>query len=748
MAFVRMIFTADGGFNPGGCKALKIMMQGPLQLFVTEETRLQIIRVADRLLADEAFALLFKGPLEIHKDIKELISIDLQLPKNEPINCVYWRWDLLIALISPISQLDTDGNCFTIATAANILVNSPETVIKMLTEILDTGNLKFDNKNFSIHTLLEGARAHETDFLHTVSHKDISELTPFLMLRECLNVSQVTQIGLEMMSLNSSMELQFNVDSDYAKQVYLSLKQNLLQKLLIAMIQFAAINVLTKPKIETVCKDISSKETFTNKVLEYIDLFFYEEKNIDDGSNRDLHRYLEKLKKVFSESFYFVDYKNWNMKIDNGFASFDFHEKGLLLEDNEDFDNQEDYDCFMQQRRLFFYESDKLSPVDSISKFKECLWKIVSQLENQTRTRNYDFENEQICVFMESEEFEEKISKILVGLNSKDILLEADTYQSSDSLIIAQNGSTTTFLELWKPLRSCLSPVTFSAKTISSFFFQVCKLFASYSKGDNAFNANSNSWILVEDRVHLYNFYPFRFKEYWDGKTITKAQKGILKSITVDRVEKNSTFTIEKKERILTEVFGKTTVKLLYHLIHNSLNSQDFAKEAKKKLPQELHLKLDQTINRLMNEIAFNDVKANLIAILSYAGDIASTETIYDQILAKIENMAEVYPYFTPYQLAKVIHKMVIKTGSPITITVEGLENNIRELASMPAVIDIGNLNWTIGLEENPNYFYLSIKYDFVYGLIFCQRKNGNEYPLDAQNTHDILKHTVMYLPK
>lgn len=741
-AFVRMIFPADGEFNPGGCKALKKMMESPLQLHITEEMRMQVIRIADRLLADESFVEIFREPFEVHDDLKELISIDLQLPLDEPLNSIYVRWALLIALIAPLSQLIDERNCFTIAPTANLLVNRPDNAIKILTTVLKTGKLEFENKLFPIFRLLEGARANEDEFLENVRVKDISHLTPFFMLRACLNIPDSRWKNNKEMTLNSSMALQFKGDVDYAKQLYLSLKQNLLQKLLVAIVQFAAINIQNDPKLEILENGASTKEEFIYLLIRRIKLFIYREKGVDIKNSPNLERHLQKLRSALSQSFYLVDYKNWDMKIDNGIVSFDHHEKGLLL-----VYDMEEYDCFMEQRRLFFFDNEKLIPVDTITKFKEYIGEVISKVAQQARTRNYDLENEYVSDFIGWEKFEESMSKMLVTLNMSEVALEADSYQDSDSFIIGQDGSTTHFLELWKPLSSYLSPVRLKAKNVSSFFFQLCKVFSNYAKGDSDLY-DMNPWILADKSTHLFNFYPFRFKEYWNEKTITKDQRNMLESLTIDRVEEKDTFTTEKKARIIDEVLESASTRAISSLINSSFNTQDFAAEAKIILPEDVHSKLDDVINRVMSEIEVDEVIAKLKEILSYLGDAAAKALYYKQVLAKIQDGFEIYPYITPYQLAKIIHKVLILSKDPIAVSKDGLEKHIRKIFNMPEIIDIGNLNWTSSLEEKPDFYYLSIKYDFVYGLVFCKRQNEVVELLSAKETINILDETILYMPK
>ena len=754
-AFARMIFPSDGGFNPGGCKALKIMMESPLQRLIAEEERLQMIRLADRLLADKNFVLLFQKPFTVHKDLQELISIDLQLHKDEEINFIYLRWDLLIALISSISQHDSEKNCFAIATVSNLLVNNPEILLKMLIEALKTGKMEFSGHKFPVLTMLESARMNETDFNKIVSHQSVSNLIPFSLARESLDV-ELTDQATHYMPLDKYLTLVFSDKAYYAKQLYLSTKQNLLQKLLISMVQFAAINTNSKGFYENDdllhTADTNQLEEHSNKeslIYDFIkDLKLHLKANSNEYvlSEQD-GTYLHELENALLEKLYVVDYNNWKVTHDDKKVFFNFHKKGLNYNGKIS-----DYNGLVQERRLCFFKNGDLIPVDSISELKSCFLEIVNQFYPDVKTGLEGSLQAKIIDFVSSNAFEGIISEILFTMNKNECPLEAAIYKDSNSLIFAQNGSFSAFLKLWEPLRFKLSFENIQAATPEDFFVTLCGALAKLDHETDGKFAKLRKWVLVECTDHLYNICPHMFHEYWAdefkeswGTENFKFDRTILDRAFFNRI-KNYLFSAEKKKRVLLKVTGRTSMENHFsHLIHSNLNIAQFFAEAKKLLGWELHAALNTIIYTVMNEIPTKEIKALLKTILL---DIVDNNDQYDCLKLIMERIeAKGLKYFSPYGLSELIHETLIAVNLPAIRSKNAIEKHIRKWASMPEVIDIGNMNWTTTLSEKPVYSYLSICYDFTKGLTFCYRVNGAEKLVSEEHIKLILDTTKIYLP-
>lgn len=733
-ALTRMVFTADGAFNPGGCIALKKMMSGPLQNMISEEERMQIIRIADKLLVDEEFALMFKDPFPIHKDMQGLISLDLQLRENTDENFIYLRCDLLIALISSISQHDTEINCFTVAAVSNFLVNSPKTMLKMLIEALKTGKMEFGGRMFSLPTLLESSRRDEADFMCSVNPKDISGLVPFSLARNYLNVedAQLT----EQMLLNTYMTLQFGAEAERAKQIYLSLKQNLLQKLLIAMVQFGAINTHSFDFHSN--GKSSMKEALICSFMNYMYTHIYT--NSAELPCRSHITYLDELRRAFLDDLYFVDYNNWCWTKNNNNVSFNFHKKGLEYNGKD-----KDYHPLIHERRLCIFRNGDLIPVDSISELKCYLLNVAREFDLDV---NLPLENSpypKVIEYINSNNAEEAIARSIFNLNQKKSPISADIYKNSDSLFIAQNGSEPVYLETWFPLSSEINSLPLVAVNPEGFFAHLCDKLADYAKSSKEF-VGSMKWVLIANEEHLYNIYPHVFKEYWSDKT-GNINNSMLVENVYNRAEKCE-FTSEKKRRILLRVVGKTTLENHFeHFLSGNENPKQFSAGVKGLLGNELHAALDCAINAVMYEIPASELEMDLETILS---DLmpGSFDVCGTRLLKRIEEIKKQHPYFSPYALSLMIYNELVSTNKTMEISRDFIEKYIRKWASLPEVIDIGNMNWTSSLSEKPTYDYLSIVFDFTKGLSLSYRRDGVERPVETDFAKMIVTGSVLYLPK
>ncbi|HEV8053044.1 MAG TPA: hypothetical protein VGP47_11170, partial [Parachlamydiaceae bacterium] len=282
----------------------------------------------------------------------------------------------------------------------------------------------------------------------------------------------------------------------------------------------------------------------------------------------------------------------------------------------------------------------------------------------------------------------------------------------------------------------------------ADFFMALCEKLSTHAISATEFNKSMNRWVLIEHPSHLYNVYPYLFKEYWDGENIQFTPKFLNETI-FDRVKK-CTLTMEKKEKILLQIVGKTTLENHFeHLVEDrNLDLTTFIQLAKKLIPDNLQAAFEKSVNNVMYEIPAIEVKAHLKSILSGIVSNSNMEQCCALILEKIKKISAENSSFTAYDLAHIIHTELIFVNVPIKVSKGEMEKHIRKWASLPEIIDIGNMNWTGSLTETSNYKYLSIMYDFTKGLTFCFRKNGYEESISEKTSRKILDKTVIYLPK
>lgn len=756
-AFARIIFPSDGGFNPGGCKALKIMMEGRLQTHISEEERMQIIRITDRLLNDTKFVQLFLEPFSVHKDLQELILVDLQLNEREEINSIYVRWNLLIALISSFIQHAGERNCYAISTASYLLVNDPEIPLEMLIEVLKTGQMEFSEQKFPVLSILEGAMMNESGFDRVMHISSVSNLIPFSHLRDSLG-SEISdefdvKIPLERYLTEAYVEKTLK-----AKLRYLSFTQNLLQKMLISMVQFTAINTnskdfyleddLLKSADVKQLKQFSSKESLIDKFIEKLKINLCANLNGKSLKIQD-DIYLDALESFFLEKLYLVDYNNYKVTHDNKKVSFHFHNQGL------NFKGQlSDYNGFILERRLCFFKNGNLIPVDSITELQSCFEEVVTQFQLDLKVQPQASLRPMIIDFIRSSVFNEVVSEHLFELNKKESPIEEAIYKDSNSYILAQNGSHDSYLKVWKPIRYKFEVKSIKVDSVKLFFLKLSVELAMLDRRTKGNFAKSKKWLLIACKDHLYNICPHMFQEYWAdefkkswGTNDLQYCSKVLDPIIFDRV-KMCEFTVTKQERILDKLVLVDSTKgdKFKELINNSLGVEQFCSDAKGILDPSLHGKFNCVVNSVMYEIPVKAITDNLETILSDIIDISNREDCQKRILDCIELHAS--EYYSPYSLAEALHDALLLENFPQVPSMNLIEKRIRKWANLPEVIDIGNMNWGEIQSDKTSFDYLSLRHDFTRGLSFCYRRNGVERPVSDKDVAYFLETTQLYLPK
>ena len=110
-----MIFSPEGNFNLGGCHAVLRLMESGFtnSKYVTEDGRMQIIKIVNKLIYDKQFLALFTEEFEVDNEMQGLILIDMKLPKEDKFHFRYVQWGILMLLFNPVRQLE-EPNCFAV----------------------------------------------------------------------------------------------------------------------------------------------------------------------------------------------------------------------------------------------------------------------------------------------------------------------------------------------------------------------------------------------------------------------------------------------------------------------------------------------------------------------------------------------------------------------------------------------------------------------------------------------------------
>lgn len=732
--FVRMIFTPDGNFNLGGCHAVQQILNTRLAIFLTEEQRLQILQVTTKLIEDPNFLNLFKEPFIVHPELEELILIDMKLPSNEKMDFIYVRWDLLMALFTEISgQYFGEENCYAIAAASKMMREHYGFVLSILIDVLKTGTFHFDDQAFPILPLLESRRKYAVDFQKELFDKEAGNLVAFSVANAVLNPEEkTTQVSQR--KLDQKIESHFGTDAAYAKEIFLSHKQNVLQQIFIAILQFHGVNGKSIQRVNSI------EEAWRER------LFIFVNKAIEHGIKQTptLTAILEKLNELFCKHFFLIGYLSWNHKIVGNKIVFDFQSQGLP--DMPAFN----YDSFESIERLFFFKDNGLIPLDSIDGFNQSLIEIaqmVRQIENRPK---YQKTIDILINFFKTDVWKKIVAhQIIYKWNAlaADLDLAAHIYEKSNSFFLVQAGGSIELIGDWvykKPFLDSKREIK-SAPNIKELFLKICREFKDFSAINGDFSNQQDKKILASTDTHVFNLTPHRFKKYW-------SDPALINSNVIGPAQKmwNQRPSDQTKSSILKMICDeKTTEKILSKISKGRIGFRRYRKEVLPHLVASKRHKFTEAIEAYLQKIDINDFIKQIKAILAKQNvtlELKEESHLTAYLKKRSEKKGDTL--FTPQQLAKFLHKaLILSPKNAIFIPKYLLEEEICLLFGFPHSIELGSLNWVGNLVEKPKEDRLLLKYDVdSNNASLFSKRNSTIKILDKDFLEDFLKKTEFYL--
>ena len=421
-ALVRMIFTNQGELSLAGCHAVKALLHSPLSALLTEEHRAQILNIVQRLIGDADFQNFFNMDFPVHPDLAKLILIDLKLPVTQQMHCAYLRWDMLLALFSIVGQAGHENNCYAYATFRTVMRQHPDKLLKLLVEILQTGKMQFGGVELPILTLMDWTKKHALDFRTCLAGNKAAQLASYTVACHLLNVNAPEHANsAQPLSLAGFLEASFGKDAEYAKEIILSHKQNLLQQILLASLHIGALNTSTVADMNGQTYH-SEKWLLTHRVYTLLSDDCKASAPSHMFSTSEFRQFSNAFMNAFFRTFYLADFFSRKQSLKGERVTFEFHSQGFVNPGN-----LEDYVPFMQTRRLFFLKAGTFHPVDTLSGLGECLLELVDQIVRDSGQPSPEFLPFMTAYLRESK-FKEEIAKLLTTLNRHRTNLSWDKY--------------------------------------------------------------------------------------------------------------------------------------------------------------------------------------------------------------------------------------------------------------------------------------------------------------------------------
>ncbi len=722
--FVRMIFPPDGSFNPGGCQAVINMMESRLIRYLPEEGRLQTLRIANRLMTNSKFLDYFLTEFKVDKKLEELILTDMKYSKEEEFNFVFVRWALLMVFFNPIGQF-SEPNCFAVASLAN-LINDEEMcdpVIEILINVLKTGKFTVEGNDISVLPLINIQPFHNAFFESVLSYETLLQMTGFSAVKECLIPSEVMENSNNInissdnpQTLKSILQSKFGAKTEEAHKLLLSFKQVSLQQMLLSIVQFISLN--------TIGTTIGSRLTEKNFLLEniYYNLIGAPLFQATPLQNEEIQNFTFEFYKVIAKELYFIDCVN-----------YDYIQKNDSILYSSDL-----------ERKLCVINEGGGSVIGRISQFQSYLKSVNSKIINMLNLQN----NESMIKFtsfLDSYEFMFKVALVNININRDNDALKMYHHLYYDTFFIPQLGGNTNFLHNCEPFISRFNnKISFESNSVESFFKLIRFNLFNYFTSNPLFFKKIAPLILVESKKHVYNICPYLFKKYW-----TNTNEKIINENVINRAVALNKLTPNRINRIFELTIPKEIKAKFFNKFNKISFLNNFSKSVKKDLDISSHSLFDTSIDTAMNEISFTSVRKQLSPLIEGILNKNLYSAYQQKLLEKIGRRELSASYISPYDLAKLIHKILL-TSTPCVFTpICIIENYVRKFFHLPEVISVANLNWVNELSEKPVYNFLCIKYDFaLQKLAFCIRSNGIERPLSQEFAQDIFDETTIIFSK
>lgn len=750
-ALVRMIFPGDGSFNPGGCLAVKNMMQSRLALYLSDEGRLQILKVVMHLLKNEQFQNCFMHSFEVKKELQELILIDMKLSKENQFNFIYVRWALLLLFFHPIGQFQ-EPNCFAIAPVANLINDSSlfNMVCTLLIDILKTGNLNFEGTKISLLPFINIPPIRNNDFHISLGYEKISQMTSFAIVDECLKDSDFNELNEidelnelteslgvgnnPYQSLDGIMEFEYNGQAAYAKQLFLSLKQVSLQQLLLSIIEFVAINSTGLLN--------SKKSIFIKKIKNEI-------LKKQEGADNDFNFFACKFLQVMNKTVYLVDDINLNVE-EEGVTEV------ISRKENPSF-----YNYFSEKRIFCILGHNMLLPIYDFPRFRKYFLKVAYNvaakfgLENHNSVINF-------IKFIDSSDFTNTIHDIIVQMNGKNKAEKTLEYLKLNHFFLKRTGGVSDFLQYNQPFNSHFNHyINIVSKTVESFFNSICLNLVNHSQANPQFLQKISPWVIIESEKHIYNLCPFLFKEYWQADCESAIKNNIInrayknRFLSSLRIKKILECTLSRIVEIKVEE-GKEVKKVeidaqkIYDKFCKKRSCSIFTDEVKMEIPAQFHNLLNKITENVMNELEISTVTIKLPELFLKFTNAKIHSPEYDELMKKlIKKKTNDQHFISTIRLATWMHKVLLTANPAVYKSIFEIENTIRSYFDYPEIIKIANLNWIDEFSEKPIYKYLCIRYSFIDKCLqFSVRAGKYERPLDKGFIQDIFSETNLIFSK
>lgn len=725
-AISHMVMTSDQKFNVGGVLAIKQMLHDPemiLSKYIQPEHRQHILSIADNLLKDPALQQVIERKATVHKELENLIRLDLKLHPEQEVKSAHIVYDVLMALFSDVRQKD-DPNCYAIAALVYTTENYTFKFFETTLQWLSNGHVTIsEHYTLPLKPLVDKRLIYFHDLSCRLEYESALAVAPIEHIKSTLSLDDEAALKVDSpKTVKGSLSrlLQENKATDlipYAEQLYVAYKCNTLNMLHLAVIEMTYMNESSIDR-DGFHKVSSNKRAFINICLDAITRARRIRSNYSPAFLRELRKRLTGILWFENCNEQKIDVISRTVISQTGVVrAFEGNARALAK-------------VFQDSLRIFSFDGESFQLINRVTDLQRILTKAVGETASaveQVSKGCFRGTKESMEIAIATHNFRVQITNYCstqikrrgirgVHLNRADLfLLRQVGGQPHVSLKLVYDIDVTKVL-----ISDNKTPYTLMANLIEKIptfdqaIFSTTPKVMLFTPGHHIWTLNPYSWsILLANQKGFYDF--IQQTVFFPVKR--KLRSSIPQTV-MQRVIDTYTKSPVRRRKLENEFIGK---KMSYEtfldnfLSSVNVSSGDWAKEVSNQCFSEIHLTrpaLSRTLRTL---------------------EITISSRQYHQLFDSLPKEG-----IQPYILARKLRQKLIEQKISIKHHYD-IERALCQVDGQPVSFIIGDSNWLQKNTEDPYHIEFCIGYDWVKNtLVIRTRYKDHEIIEDRRSYTDV----------
>jgi hypothetical protein len=729
-AFAHMVLTSDQTYNRGGLEAIRKILSDPhyfISKHLQPEHREHILTIAEQIINNPSFPVLFAKKITVHPDLTNLIRLDLKLAPDHPINSVFVYYDCLMALFADIRQKDTP-NCYAIGALIYMTENYTYEFMSKTIEWLQQGYISIgENNTIPLMPVIEKRLKYSKDLNVELKFQQAVKLTTLEHISDTLHLETIDTESDRTLSIGTTLSklLEDNARSEhlpYAEKLYFAYKCNALILLNLAVSELVHMNGpdLTKSQFSTCSKP---KALFLDACLSGI--------------------YRGARKRTYSSQFMdpLLTKLHQRIWLENCNEQEVFHIGTRVVTNCQRvarFEGDPETLCgiFKRSLRVFELRNNRYELLPTISDLQTVIIDAARETSTELSLKRLQFTTTKDLVIQAilSRPFRIAVSNYCSDqIHAKGI--RGVDLNRSDLLLLNQIGGfvETTIDQVYnvkvgkQVIANCSTPYQFLENLIEKFptfdkdIFRTSPKILLFTPGDHIWTLTPYTWkILIENQNGFYQFIQQTvFKPAHNRlqeRIPHELMKRVIKRYTSDRVKQQDIKDHFFKQSLIT--FDRFQSDFFANLNPNNIN---FAR----RIIEEEFSSVTLSKNSLSTILRSLNINLNSVGCNALYRTLPSLPT-------------------QPFLLARAIRDKLIEEQIAIPHPYD-VERAIYEAYRLPMTFLIGDLNWVHDDSESPCHIGLSIGFSYTLNTLVYRVRDKEEETTEPNHRYEHIE--IMHPP-